>query len=519
MKNNQNSQTNSQNQESSLLKNDTSNSHRQAEVINIQNQENQTNKITIFQSQSPTDTNLIKVEKEKKENENTENKIEPSNEENISCFKKLISHFKEGTMVNSVFNMSIISLGTGVLAIPSKVQYMSLVFTPIYVILAGIANLVSLLMISAVVEKTGILDFFQATYEILGKVYARILNVFIIIYYYCIVILFQVIIYKLLGGVVNDIGDYGYESLNDFVEKSFWKKYSYKFLVCYGINLVLILPFCLRKNMGQMKAPTYIGVISLAFVVLIVICQSPSFIKHYYDKIYIKDDKSTHLNVYDLSVGCNKELNIIRPFVTLFFAYASQIAVFPIINTVKDRTKKKVDKVFYLSSIIDGCIYIVIGILGYLTQPIDTPALIIERKSIYKHDTFMIIARILLILTVLGKIAPIYNSARVTIISSCGYDINNYSTFLNCVITIPLILCSTLIGILYQYIGDYIDFLGSFCSIALCFAIPGMMYIKTNDYPKYHWKNILTVIYIIVFSILCCIAGAYTIRDIVKNSK
>ena len=211
---NPNSLTNSKNQESSLIKNDISNADHKAEVINIPNQENQVNKITIFQSQIPTETNLIKVEKEKKENENTENKIEPSNEENISCFKKLISHFKEGTMVNSVFNMSIISLGTGVLAIPSKVQYMSLVFTPIYVILAGIANLVSLLMISAVVDKTGILDFFQATYEILGKVYARILNVVIIIYSYGLVILFQVIIYKLLGGVVNDIGDYGYDHIN-----------------------------------------------------------------------------------------------------------------------------------------------------------------------------------------------------------------------------------------------------------------------------------------------------------------
>ena len=60
---------------------------------------------------------------------------------------------------------------------------------------------------------------------------------------------------------------------------------------------------------------------------------------------------------------------------------------------------------------------------------------------------------------------------------------------------------------------------GSFCSIFICFAFPGMMYIKTNDYPKYHWKNVLAVIYIIVFSILCCIAGGYTIRDIVNNAK
>ena len=272
------------------------NTDSKTEIINISNQQNQTNKIIMHQSQSPNKS--IRIEIEKNENKNV-----PLNKENISHFKKILSHFKEGTMVNSVFNMSIISLGTGVLAIPIKVQYMSLVFTPIYVILAGIANLVSLLRISAVVDKTGILDFFQATYEILGKVYARILNVVIIIYSYGLVILFQVIIYKLLGGVVNDIGDYGYESLNDFIEKSFWKKYSYKFIICYGINLLLILPFCLKKNMSEMKSLTYIGVISLVFVVLIIICQSPFYIKHYYDEIYKKDDKNTYLNIYDLSKG------------------------------------------------------------------------------------------------------------------------------------------------------------------------------------------------------------------------
>ena len=502
---------NTKNQESVTLSNNEGNG--QKVVTDAQNGENQVNGVLIYQTDSEKD--LIQVKKS--ENEENQNENKELNE--TSCFKKFTSHFAEGTMVNSIFNMSIVSLGTGVFAIPVKVQFMTLVFTPIYVILAGIANLISLFMISYAVEKTGILDFFQITYKILGKICGTILSIITIIYCYGLIILFQIIIYKLVGGIVNDIGNYNYESLNDFVDNSFWKKYLYKFTICYGINLVFIMPFCLRKNLGEMKISTYAGVISLIFVILIIICQSPFFIDHYYDEIYKKDDKSTHLNIYDLSKGVDKDLNIIRPFVTLFFAYTSQIALFPIISAVKERTKKKVDKIFYISSFIDGGIYIVIGILGYLTQPINTPDLIIERKSIFKKDYFMIIGRILLTLTLLGKIAPFYNSMRTTLFSTIGIDINNYSTLLNCAITIPLILLSTLVGVLYQKIGDYIDFLGSFCSIFICFAFPGMMYIKTNDYHKYHWKNILTIIYIVVFTILCCISGGYTVRDIVRNSK
>ena len=35
-----------------------------------------------------------------------------------------------------------------------------------------------------------------------------------------------------------------------------------------------------------------------------------------------------------------------------------------------------------------------------------------------------------------------------------------------------------------------------------------------NELPKYHWKNILTVIYVVVFTVLCYISGGYTVRDL-----
>ena len=70
------------------------------------------------------------------------------------------------------------------------------------------------------------------------------------------------------------------------------------------------------------------------------------------------------------------------------------------------KEQKKINKIFYISSIIDCIIYILIGILSYLTQPINAPDLIIERKSVFKKDYFMIIRRILFTLSLLGKIVP-----------------------------------------------------------------------------------------------------------------
>ena len=166
-------QPNTKNQESVTLSNNEGNAQK---VVNdAQNVENQVNGVLIYQTDSEKDLiqvkkseneenqnenkelnetscfkkfNLIQVKKS--ENEENQNENKESNE--TSCFKKFTSHFAEGTMVNSIFNMSIVSLGTGVFAIPVKVQFMTLVFTPIYVILAGIANLISLFMISYAVD-------------------------------------------------------------------------------------------------------------------------------------------------------------------------------------------------------------------------------------------------------------------------------------------------------------------------------------------------------------------------------
>ena len=45
-------------------------------------------------------------------------------------------------------------------------------------------------------------------------------------------------------------------------------------------------------------------------------------------------------------------------------------------------------------------------------------------------------------------------------------------------------------------ISHYVSIVGTFCSIVVVIIIPGMIYIKGNDYPVYHYKNILTIIFI-----------------------
>ena len=224
------------------------------------------------------------------------------------------------------------------------------------------------------------------------------------------------------------------------------------------------------------------------------------------------------MNIYDITKGFDQNLNFLRPFATLFFAYSCQSGIFPVFANVKNFTINKVKIISKYAIGICIIIYLLLSILGYMTQPINPPSLIIERKSIFKTDIIMVIGRIDFIITIITKIPPIYNSMRITLVSMIGKDPDNFSNLLNVSLTIPLLLLSCLIGALYQHVTDYIDLIGSLTSIFIMFLIPGLLYLKSNDYPKTHWKNITTIILISLFSVICLISAIFTIKDIIDKA-
>ena len=152
----------------------------------------------------------------------------------------------------------------------------------------------------------------------------------------------------------------------------------------------------------------------------------------------------------------------------------------------------------------------IIALSGYLSQPFDTPELIVERSAIYKGDFLMISSFLLFICTLVTKIGANYNGFRVTILNLFKYDIINYPTYINVIITFLTLSFTTFISAYFKNnISDYLNIIGTFCSIIVGIILPGMIYIKGNDYSIYHYKNIFTIIFIFIVSSigLCTIFG------------
>jgi len=217
----------------------------------------------------------------------------------------------------------------------------------------------------------------------------------------------------LIGAIINDIGNYGYDNMNDFVQKSFWSSYVYKFFVMYGILHIILLPLCLLKDMSKLRFSSIFGVFSLLFVMIIVIIQFPSYFSNYLST----RKEGEELNFYDISRGFGPDLLFFKGTATIFYSFNCHIAAFPILKGLKDGVNRRIQKVFRRSLILDAFVYFIIGICGYLTCPIGTPDLIIERKKLGDTDYLMTVGRFFFLCTLLMKFPACYISFRITLLS------------------------------------------------------------------------------------------------------
>lgn len=220
----------------------------------------------------------------------------------------------------------------------------------------------------------------------------------------------------MIGSVVYDLGGHStmYPELQNFLEKSFWSTKPYKLSIMFGVGIVIVVPLCLLKDISKMSFTSIFGMTTLFGLILIILIEFPWYLIHYFNYDYNKDDKKTWINVYDISQGFTSELYFFRGISTLFYAYSCHIGAFPIYKTLNEKSVRRIQKVFRRSIIIDAAFYTIVGTTGYLSMPINTPDLIIQRKKIFDSDLLMTIGRIAFVFTLLTKIPANYNSFRIS---------------------------------------------------------------------------------------------------------
>ena len=423
------------------------------------------------------------------------------------------------SLFKTISNVMFLGLGTSALAI-SKVPYnISIIMTPICIVLGGIANIWSYHILGDLYEKYKINNYEHLCEKICGRKMTIFLVVTLNIYTVGLLLIHQVLIYRLLGGVINVIGGYNYVSMLQFLEDTYWEEIWVKICVNFGIGILILFPLCLVTDMKKLNISSTIGVFTTLFILLVVLVQFPFYFIEYLDKEYKKDDDSTHVNIYDVGKGFTKQIQFLQSFALFFFCFTGHNGLLPALEHLENPSPPRRAKLYNISIAMDMLIYLFIAICGYLSVPTDVVDIVFERKRIWSTDIIMTIARILLIPMAMSKIQVNHNIWRISFVSFRGDDHRKISKKYNMIFTGITLFPTTLLASVYQNIVGYISLIGCFCVVFPAFLIPPIMYMYECGLPKTHWKVVSQICLGSTLCVIGYISGVLGLIDIINGDK
>ena len=391
--------------------------------------------------------------------------------------------------------------------------------TPVCIVLGGIANIWSYHILGDLYERYKINNYEHLCQEICGRKMTLFLVITLNIYTVGLLLIHQVLIFRLLGGIINVIGGYNYESMLTFLSDTYWNQIWVKLCVNFGIGILIIFPLCLVTDMKKLNISSTIGVFTTLFIFLVVLFQFPFYFMEYLEKEYNSEDENTHVNIYKVERGFTKQIQFLQAFALFFFCFTGHNGLLPALEHLEDPTPARRAKLYNIAIAMDMIIYLVIAICGYLSVPVDVVDIVFERKRIWTHDIVMTIARILLIPMAISKIQVNHNIWRISFVSFIGNDHTKITLKFNLIFTGITLFITTLVSSLYQNIVGYISLIGCFCVVFPAFLIPPILYMYTCGLPKTHWKVILQILLGSVLCIIGYISGILGLIDIIKGEK
>ena len=423
------------------------------------------------------------------------------------------------SLFKTISNIMFLGLGTSALAICKVPYHISIIMTPVCIVLGGIANIWSYHILGDLYERYQINNYEHLTEKICGRKMTLFLVVTLNIYTVGLLLIHQVLIFRLLGGIINVIGGYNYESMLTFLSDTYWSEIWVKLCVNFGIGILIIFPLCLISKMKILNISSTVGVFTTLFIFIVVLVQFPFYFIEYLDKEYKSEDENTHINIYHVERGFTSQLQFLQAFALFFFCFTGHNGLLPALEHLENPSPARRSKLYNIAIAMDMIIYLVIAICGYLSVPVDVVDIVFERKRIWYHDVVMTIARILLIPMAISKIQVNHNIWRISLVSYIGNDHTKITRKFNMLFTGITLFVTTLVSSLYQNIVGYISLIGCFCVVFPAFLIPPILYMYTCGLPKTHWKVISQIVLGSVLCIIGYISGILGLIDIIHGDK
>lgn len=448
---------------------------------------------------------------QEKEVDVVESKDKMSNKEGGEPSQEKISSnttiFRAGLMLTNM------CLGTSIFTFSAWTKSYGLVWILVFCVIIAAINYWSLMNCSVSSSRVKSDDFSEITEEILGKKARVVLNIFIIIYSYAVLITFFVLIFALFGRFVQSVGyQNDYATYTDFSNDK-WGKAYIKYPLMFGVAIVLSF-MSLIKDIDKLNFSSFVGVIAVIYTLFVVMIECDKYYKYYKDNVYKEDDKSTHVNWVDLGKAFTKELDFFKGFACIVGAYCCHTGVFPVFTGFKYQENgiKKMNHAVLFSMGLTTVLHFISMICSYLTDPITPEDVVIYRKAIGGgKDIAMTISKLFITLSLMFTVPGYFFGLRLGFANS--FTGGKISKIFNIIFTFASMILCALIAALYDKILNYLSYIGGFISVFICYLFPALLHVFSSKKPLTYLRNLFDLILAILLCIIGVIAGIRTIID------
>uniref|UniRef100_A0A4W3JKR1 Sodium-coupled neutral amino acid symporter 2 n=1 Tax=Callorhinchus milii TaxID=7868 RepID=A0A4W3JKR1_CALMI len=232
------------------------------------------------------------------------------------------------------------------------------------------------------------------------------------------------------------------------------------------VSIVLILPLSLLKNLGYLGYTSGLSLLCMVFFMIVVSI-----------KVRFIVDFEKYVIFLLTFVFCFA-FQTVYAVPILTFAFVCHPAVLPIYEELKDRSRKKMQRVANVSFLGIFVMYLLAAVFGYLTfYGHVEPELLHTYSKVYKFDTVLLVVRLAVLmavtLTVPVVLFPIRTSVQQLLFPSKEFNWVRHS-----LITVIILGLANCLVIFVPTIRDIFGFMGASAAAMLIFILPSAFYIK-----------------------------------------
>uniref|UniRef100_A0A8C2CBN3 Solute carrier family 38 member 4 n=1 Tax=Cyprinus carpio TaxID=7962 RepID=A0A8C2CBN3_CYPCA len=276
------------------------------------------------------------------------------------------------------------------------------------------------------------------------------------------------------------------------------------------VSIGIILPLSLLKNLGYLGYTSGFSLSCMVFFVGVV--RLLTLFSH---------RLSCHCVLYDVTTFMFKTVNgphldphapdMCTPKYFVFnsqtaytvpilaFAFVCHPEVLPIYSELKDRSRRKMQRVSNLSILAMLVMYLFSALFGYLTFYDHVEAELLHTfTKVYKFDTMLLLVRLAVLTAVTLTVPIVLFPIRSSVITLC-FAGKEFSWIRHILIAAAILAFNNLLVIFVPTIRDIFGFIGSSAATMLIFILPAAFYLRlVKSLPFRSPQKISATIFLVV---------------------